>query len=406
MGASVAKVSVSLRHIAWRRGRPRFMPGPGLRKLGYKGEDLKRADGAWLDLHEAEAWANKRVVEIDALKAKRAAGKRARPNARPNVFTIEAMFEALRGSMRFKQDDSAGDRRKEGKLSARTLKDYKQKELSLAAFDPELYTGPAAAVTTPIVLALHEQLWEHKGLAMANAIVTVLRLAYSHAVRGGKLTNNPCLKLRLPRPSPRVRIGSEDEIKALLKAADEDDGEWKADPEIGDAVMLALYTGQREGDVLMLNNHTLGEGPIRFVQSKRGARVAVKAIPQLVARLTAIQARKDLAKLLHVPATVVDTRTKAPFNEHTFRHRFAEVRAQAAKYCETVSTFWFADLRDTAVTRLALAGCTVIEIAAITGHSLESIYSILKHYLEINEAHADAAIEKLQDWMAKKGIER
>jgi integrase len=37
----------------------------------------------------------------------------------------------------------------------------------------------------------------------------------------------------------------------------------------------------------------------------------------------------------------------------------------------------FHDLRGTAVTRLALMGCTEIQIAAITGHSLRDVRSIL-----------------------------
>jgi integrase len=42
----------------------------------------------------------------------------------------------------------------------------------------------------------------------------------------------------------------------------------------------------------------------------------------------------------------------------------------------------FHDLRGTAVTRLALAGCAVPEIASITGHSLQDVEAILRaHYL-------------------------
>ena len=42
----------------------------------------------------------------------------------------------------------------------------------------------------------------------------------------------------------------------------------------------------------------------------------------------------------------------------------------------------FHDLRGTAVTRLALAGCTEAEIATITGHSLRDVRAILDtHYL-------------------------
>ena len=43
----------------------------------------------------------------------------------------------------------------------------------------------------------------------------------------------------------------------------------------------------------------------------------------------------------------------------------------------------FNDLRGTAVTRLALVGCSEAEIATITGHSLRDVRSILDaHYLQ------------------------
>ena len=42
-----------LPYIVWRDGRPRFSPGPRLRSLGFKGEDLRHSDGRWLSLEEA-----------------------------------------------------------------------------------------------------------------------------------------------------------------------------------------------------------------------------------------------------------------------------------------------------------------------------------------------------------------
>jgi hypothetical protein len=53
-------------------------------------------------------------------------------------------------------------------------------------------------------------------------------------------------------------------------------------------------------------------------------------------------------------------------------------------------------LRGTAVTRLALAGCTVPQIAAITGHTLKDVEAILDaHYLGGVVELAEAAIVKL-----------
>jgi hypothetical protein len=65
---------------------------------------------------------------------------------------------------------------------------------------------------------------------------------------------------------------------------------------------------------------------------------------------------------------------------------------------------WFLDLRDTAVTRLALAGCTVAEIRAITGHTLETVHQVLKHYLALDDAMARAGIERLVTWLKEQGI--
>ena len=59
-------------------------------------------------------------------------------------------------------------------------------------------------------------------------------------------------------------------------------------------------------------------------------------------------------------------------------------RASWGKACKRagVSGVTFHDLRGTAVTRLALAGCTEAEIATITGHSLRSVRAIIDtHYL-------------------------
>ena len=58
----------------------------------------------------------------------------------------------------------------------------------------------------------------------------------------------------------------------------------------------------------------------------------------------------------------------------------------------------FHDLRRTAVTRLAIAGCTEAEIASITRHSISEVKSILeKHYLHLDPQIAINAIRKLEN---------
>jgi integrase len=58
----------------------------------------------------------------------------------------------------------------------------------------------------------------------------------------------------------------------------------------------------------------------------------------------------------------------------------------------------FHDLRGTAVTRLALAGATVPEIAALTGHSLADVRTILdSNYLHRDPELGLSAIRKLEE---------
>jgi hypothetical protein len=59
-------------------------------------------------------------------------------------------------------------------------------------------------------------------------------------------------------------------------------------------------------------------------------------------------------------------------------------------------------LRGTAVTRLAMVGCTEPEMATITGHSLRDVRSILDaHYLHRDVEMARTAIHKLEMGYAK-----
>jgi integrase len=83
---------------------------------------------------------------------------------------------------------------------------------------------------------------------------------------------------------------------------------------------------------------------------------------------------------------------RRPWQSHSFQVAWAKAAAKAGIVGVT-----FHDLRGTAVTRLALVGCTEAEIAAITGHSLSDVKSILDaNYLHRDPALAESAIRKLE----------
>jgi integrase len=148
-------------------------------------------------------------------------------------------------------------------------------------------------------------------------------------------------------------------------------------------LLLALWTGQREGDLLRLRWSAYDGETIRLQQSKTGTRVSIPAGAPLKAALN-VTARKS-------PIILVNSHGR-PWTPDGFRQSFFKARDRAGIVGVT-----FNDLRGTAVTRLALVGCTEAEIATITGHSLRDVRSILDaHYLHRDPALAQSAIRKLE----------
>jgi integrase len=143
------------------------------------------------------------------------------------------------------------------------------------------------------------------------------------------------------------------------------------------------WTGQRQGDLLRLPWSAYDGHRIRLQQSKTGARVSFKAGAPLKAMLDRTAKRST--------QILVNSDGK-PWTSDGFRASWRKAQTAAGIVGVT-----FNDLRGTALTRLALVGCTEAEIAAITGHTLRDVRSILDaHYLHRDPALADAAITKLE----------
>lgn len=160
-----------------------------------------------------------------------------------------------------------------------------------------------------------------------------------------------------------------------------------ARPEMRLALMLALWTGQRQGDLLRLPWSAYDGRYIRLKQSKTGVRVTIPAGAPLKAMLDALPRRSPVVML---------SSFKRPWTEDSFRVAWGRTAAQA-----NIDDRTFHDLRGTAVLHLALAGCTEAEIATITGHSLRDVRSILdRHYFYRDTRLADSGIDKLDAMVA------
>jgi hypothetical protein len=126
-------------------------------------------------------------------------------------------------------------------------------------------------------------------------------------------------------------------------------------------------------------------------QSKTGTRVQIPVGAPLKAALDV------MAKTKRSP-TILLTSEGRPWTPDGFR-------ASWGKACDKAHIIGvtFNDLRGTAVTRLALVGCTEAEIAT----TLRDVHSILDtHYLNRDHALAESAIRKLEmGYAIKTGTE-
>ena len=122
------------------------------------------------------------------------------------------------------------------------------------------------------------------------------------------------------------------------------------------ALALGLYTGQRRGDVLRMGRQHIRDGILSVKQQKTGVELRIPVHPDLRAIIDATSGN-------HL--TFLITRTGKPYAGDNFSEQF-RAWCKAARLSKECS---FHGLRKAACRRLAEAGCSVNEIAAVSGHA-------------------------------------
>lgn len=398
-------------YFVWREGRPRWVPGPKLRSEKWKGRDLKDSNGAWLSYGAAIDAAIKINEEVAAWRARDGSGTRdPRKAPRKVERSCNTLYSKWIATPEFRR------------LGERTQSDYINKvTVFLAApldidddASPTFGDVPVAALGRAVLKGYWRLEYDERGHSMANGIIAAVRVMLTYATDLEWITVNPAFALKLPVVDPRVAFWSPAKVEAFVKVADS--LRWQGLPlhSVGDAVVIGLHSAQRQGDVLAMPPRIFDQKRIALSQFKTSALVDAPMTPQLQARVTEIRERWKAQGIVALDALVIDERTGKPWVDHSFRKAFRIIRNEAAlrhpDLCEAerfqpgIDMLRYQDLRDTAVTRLATAECTLPEIAAISGHSPEHITSVIKHYLALNNSLADTAIEKLTAWMEREKI--
>jgi integrase len=210
-----------------------------------------------------------------------------------------------------------------------------------------------------------------------TTIARVLSVAKDH----GKISLNVCER--------GGRLYDADRSEIIWQAGDIREFCGVASVELQAALLMALWTGQRQGDLLKLSWKNYDGTYIRLRQTKakggKGRRVTIPVGAPLKLALDAALKQKRSA------VTILTNSRGVPWTEDGFRTSWGKAFDKTS-----LGDLHFHDLRGTAVTRLALSNCTVPEIASITGHSMETVQAILDaHYLGGRVELAESAIKKL-----------
>jgi integrase len=300
----------------------------------------------------------------------------------PGTPEFVASFNAAHASQRARSHDVISvllrafhDSANFALLAERTRFDYKRQ---IEKIESEFGDFPLAALadrrTRGEFLAWRDRL-AVRSPRQADYAYTVLARILSWAFDRGLVPLNPCEKAgRLYRGNRADKVWSEADEAAFIA---------NASPPLQLALLLALWTGQRQGDLLRLTWTAYDGARIRLTQSKTGVRVVIPVGAPLKVALDATKRQS--------PIILVNLEGK-PWTPDGFRASWAKACKRAR-----IEGVTFCDLRGTAVTRLAIAGATEPEIATLTGHALRDVKTILDaHYLRRDPALGESAIRKLE----------
>jgi integrase len=230
----------------------------------------------------------------------------------------------------------------------------------------------------------------------ANGLRKALRAMMKHAVEIGLRADDPTRDVRALRPKSKLGFHRWTEAEIAQFEARHPIG---TKPRL--ALALGLYTGQSRQDVVAMGPQHVETELLRWVRGKTerstGVELTIPVHPDLRTTL-------DATPSGHL--TFLVTELGKPFTSAGFGGWFREQCDMAnLHHCS------FHGLRKAASVRLAEAGCTPHEIAAITGHA--SLKEIVRDTQTVDRKRlAAAAMEKVKartsivkhlTWFDKKG---
>ena len=214
----------------------------------------------------------------------------------------------------------------------------------------------------------------------ANNAVKILSRLFSWAVDRDHLNISPVVKIKKLKMGHHRRW-SDDEIELFRTVAP---------PYLKVALALALYTGQRESDIIKMRWNQIKDNMIGVKQLKGGAELWIPIHKELKLLLDG-EKKRQFNDTKTISTTILATRSGKPYGRGWFVNEWIQNKYAAGLPDDCV----FHGLRATASSRLAEAGCTDEEIQAITGHKTKRM---VEHYTQDanQKIMARSAIKKFE----------
>lgn len=191
----------------------------------------------------------------------------------------------------------------------------------------------------------------------------VLKMLLDHAVALTWRADNPAEDIKAMAPESAVTIWELEDVQREAWACAE-----AGQPSIAALILTEWEIGQRITDARLFRTgaeYSPEDGAFRFWQQKTGSYVTIPVSDDLRAMLDAV-IDKDSLYLF------TDAATGKPWDEQRLGHVFAAIRTKPLQ---------LRALRHSCVVQLARSGCTALEVASVTGHSVHSVEQILRKYL-------------------------
>jgi enterobacteria phage integrase len=214
----------------------------------------------------------------------------------------------------------------------------------------------------------------------ANDLLKKIRALIKFAIESGVRTDDPTLRIRT-FPEGTIHTWTEDEIAQF-------EARWPKGSRERTAFALYLYTGQRRSDVVRMAWTDLAGNAIKVVQMKTGVRLTIRLHPEL----------QEI--LRHWPRSHIAILTTVFGKPFSFAG-FGNMMADAIKAAGLPDRCVPHGLRKAAARRLAEAGCSEKQIAAVTGHT--TLKEVARYTRAANQERLAAdAVDMLTEQKAAK----